>query len=191
MQDEITKRKKVVVLRESWFDSPCDKDHYVHLIGDFDMTGHCIVNDAQNMIVIHPDHLISATVIADSISCQRRAVLQDRIKRTSDLGKPVVFGNIFHEVFQEAMKLNQWNTASLRALIEDVAVKHVEELYLIHMTLNEAVDHVLARIPGIQCWTELFLRPKPGVSASDYLSLLSLLMRVSHDHLSRIETVQN
>lgn len=122
------------------------------------------MTDAHNMIVIHPDHLISATVIADSISCQRRAVLQDRIKRTSDLGKPQVFGNIFHEVFQEAMKLNQWDTASLRALIEDVAVKHVEELYLIHMSINEAVDHVMGRLPGIQRWAELFLRSTPGVS---------------------------
>ncbi|RDW94135.1 bifunctional ATP-dependent DNA helicase/ssDNA endodeoxyribonuclease DNA2 [Aspergillus mulundensis] len=162
VQDEATKLEKVVVLRESWYDSPCDKDHYIHLIGEFDMNGHCIVSDAQNMIIIHPDHLISATVVADSISCQRRAVLQDRIKRTSDLGKPQVFGNIFHEVFQEAITLNQWDTASLRALIEDVAVKHVEELYLIHMSINEAVDHVMSRIPGIQRWAELFLRKEPG-----------------------------
>lgn len=164
VQDETNKRKKVIVLRDSWFDSPCDKESYIHLIGEFDAMGHCIVTDAQNMIIIHPDHLISATVIADSISCQRRAVLQDRIKRTSDIGKPQVFGNIFHEVFQEAMKLNQWDTASMRALIEDVAVKHVEEIYLIHMSLNEAVDHVMARIPGIQNWADAFLRPKPGVS---------------------------
>ncbi|KAL3476333.1 DNA replication factor Dna2-domain-containing protein [Aspergillus californicus] len=165
VQDEITKRKKVIILQDSWYDSPCDKDSYVHLIGDFNMAGHCIVNDAQNMIIIHPDHLISATVIADSISCQRRAVLQDRIKRTSDIGKPQVFGNIFHELFQEAMKLNMWDTASLKALTEEVAVRHVEELYLIHMSLNEAVDHVMGRIPGIQRWAELFLRSKPGAQS--------------------------
>jgi DNA replication ATP-dependent helicase Dna2 len=154
------------------------------------MNGHCIVSDAQNMIIIHPDHLISATVIADSISCQRRAVLQERTKRTSDLGKPQVFGNIFHEVFQEAMKWNRWDTASLRTLIEDIAVKHVEELYLIHMSINEAVDHVMGRIPGIQRWAELFLRRKPGVSTIGRTYLL-FLTEYSHNRSSRTGTVRN
>lgn len=155
------------------------------------MAGHCIVNDAQNMIIIHPDHLISATVIADSISCQRRAVLQDRIKRTSDIGKPQVFGNIFHELFQEAMKLNMWDTASLRALTEEVAVRHVEELYLIHMSLNEAVDHVMGRIPGIQRWAELFLRSKPGVSVPAKLSQGLLLIQIRRNRLSRTEIARS
>ncbi|KKK14255.1 hypothetical protein AOCH_001424, partial [Aspergillus ochraceoroseus] len=162
VQEESSKRKKVIVLRDSWYDSPCEKDSYIHLIGEFDATNQCTVDDAQNMIIIHPDYLISATVVADSISCQRRAVLQERIKKTSDIGKAQVFGNIFHEVFQEAMKINIWDTSSLRSLVETITIKHVEELYLIHMSIHEAVDHVMGKIPGIQTWAELFLRPKPG-----------------------------
>lgn len=164
VQDEKSAQKKVVILRESWFDSPCCKDSYIHLIGDFDTAGHCIVNDSHSMIILHPDHLVSATVVADSIGCQRRAVLQDRIKNTGDIGKPQVFGNIFHEVFQEAMKANQWDISSLRCLVELVIVKHIEELYLIHMSIPEAIDYVMGKIPALMSWADTFLKAKPTVS---------------------------
>ncbi|KAF7589324.1 Tripartite DNA replication factor [Aspergillus hancockii] len=165
VQDEKTKQEKVVILRESWFDSPCLKDSYIHLIGDFDAAGHCIINDSNNMIILHPDHLISATIVADSIGCQRRAVLQDRIKNTGGIGKPQVFGNIFHEIFQEAMKVNQWDIASLRSLVETVIVKHIEELYLIQMSVPEAIDYAMGKIPALRTWADIFLKSKPGAQS--------------------------
>ena len=164
VQDERTKERKGVILRESWCESPCVKQSYIHLIGEFDARGQCIVDDSNNMVILHPDHLVSATVVADSISCQRRAVLQDRIKFTSDLGKAQVFGNIFHEVFQEAITVNTWDTDSLRSMIEAVTAKRMEDLYLIRMSIPEAVEYVMSRIPGVQAWAERFLRAKPNVS---------------------------
>ncbi|GFF27387.1 DNA replication ATP-dependent helicase/nuclease dna2 [Aspergillus udagawae] len=165
VQDEKTKNKKAVILRESWFDSPCNKGAYIHLTGDFDATGQCIVDDAHNMIILHPDHLISATVVADSISCQRRAVLQDRIKNSSDISKPQVFGNIFHELFQEAMKVNKWDMGSLRALVEAILVRHVEDLYLIQMSMPEAVEYMMSRVPALKAWAEVFLRTTPSAES--------------------------
>ncbi|EAW10650.1 bifunctional ATP-dependent DNA helicase/ssDNA endodeoxyribonuclease DNA2 [Aspergillus clavatus NRRL 1] len=165
VQDEKAKQKKVILLRESWFDSPCSKDAYIHLIGDFDPTGQCVVDDSHNMIVLHPDHLVSATVVADSISCQRRAVLQDRIKNSSDISKPQVFGNIFHELFQEAMKLNKWDLPSLKALVEAILIKHVEDLYLIDMSVPAAVEYMMSRIPALRAWAEIFLRKTPSAQS--------------------------
>jgi DNA replication ATP-dependent helicase Dna2 len=165
VQDERTKIKKAVILRESWFDSPCSKGAYIHLTGNFDAAGQCIVDDAHNMIILHPDHLISATVVADSISCQRRAVLQDRIKNSSDISKPQVFGNIFHELFQEAMKVNKWNLSSLRALVEAILVRHVEDLYLIQMSIPEAIEYMMSRVPALKTWAEVFLRTTPSAKS--------------------------
>lgn len=174
VRDERTKQNKVIILRESWFDSPCNKDIYVHLIGDFDTNGHCVVDDSRNMIILHPDHLVSATVVADSVGCQRRAVLQDRIKNTGDIGKPQVFGNIFHEVFQEAMKTNRWDTTSLRSLVENVAVKHIEELYLIHMSIAEAVGYMMSKVPAMMSWANRFLKSQPSVSLLNAIPIVVL-----------------
>ncbi|BCR82867.1 bifunctional ATP-dependent DNA helicase/ssDNA endodeoxyribonuclease DNA2 [Aspergillus chevalieri] len=186
VQDEKSKLRKVIILRESWFDSPCSKDSYIHLIGEFDAQGHCIVDDSQNMIILHPDHLISATVVSDSTSCQRRAVLQERIKYSGDIGKAQVFGNVFHEIFQEAMKKNRWDLSSLKSLATNVLSKHVEDLYIIQMTMAQAVEYVMGRIPALRSWAETFLRVKP-TNESVVEDRNSSKMRLSINKLLEVE----
>lgn len=151
------------MLRESWFDTPCSKDSYIHLVGDFDVTGQCIVDNSHNMVILHPDHLISATVVADSIDCQRRAVLQDRVKAFGALEKPQAFGMFLHEIFQEALKANQWNTEALRSLVETVMQRHVEDLYAIQMSIPQVVEEIMGKIPTIQAWADVFVQTKPQV----------------------------
>ena len=80
IKDEKTKQLYILLLCQSWYDTRCVKGSFIHLIGNFDHQGQCIVDDSQNMVILHPDHLISATVIGDAITCLRRAVLQDRVK---------------------------------------------------------------------------------------------------------------
>ncbi|KAJ5595380.1 uncharacterized protein N7459_001588 [Penicillium hispanicum] len=161
VEDEKAKARKVIILRESWLDTPCSKDSFIHLVGDFTASGQCIVDNSSNMIILHPDHLISATVVADSIDCQRRAVLQDRVKVISELEKPQVFGVLFHEIFQEALKANQWDTGSLRSLVETILRRHIEELYSIKMSVPEAVEHIMGKISSVQAWADVFLCAKP------------------------------
>lgn len=143
------------------------------------------MDNSSNMIILHPDHLISATVVADAVGCQRRAVLQDRIKATSDISKPQVFGHILHEVFQEAMKANRWELEWLRTMVEGVLVRYVESLYAIRTSMIEAVEYVMSKIPELKAWAEMFLRPKPSVSSlsNSYSSKRFLLTEMQAESL--------
>ncbi|CAG7927157.1 unnamed protein product [Penicillium olsonii] len=161
VEDEKTRGRRVVSLRESWADTPCTKESFIHLVGEFDSNGQCIVDNANNMIILHPDHLISATVVADSTDCQRRAVLQDRVKVIAALERPQAFGIFFHEVFQEALKANTWDMDSIKSLVENIMSKHVEELYSIQMSIPEAVEYIMSRIPAVLDWADTFLHVKP------------------------------
>ncbi|KAJ5567408.1 Dna2/Cas4 domain of unknown function DUF83 [Penicillium sp. DV-2018c] len=165
VEDEKTQERKHVILRETWFDTPCSKDSYIHLVGDFNEAGQCVVDNANNMIILHPDHLISATVVADSVVCQRRAVLQDRVKVFGVLERPQTFGVFFHEVFQEALKANRWDMDSLKALVETVLSRHIEELYTIQMSIIEAVEYLMSRMPAVLDWAHTFLHPKPQANS--------------------------
>jgi DNA replication ATP-dependent helicase Dna2 len=167
VEDEKTRDRKVIFLRETWFDTPCTKDSYIHLVGDFNTAGHCIVDNSNNMVILHPDHLISATVVADSVECQRRAVLQDRVKVIAALERPQAFGVFFHEIFQEALKLNQWDMDSMKALVETVMGRHVEDLYSIQMSIPEAVEYLMSKMPGVLAWADTFLHLKPQVCLTE------------------------
>ena len=130
---------------------------FVHIMGNFDSEGRCIVDDPQNMIILHPDHLISATVVADSFECTRRAVLQDRVKATSSTGAPLIYGTILHEIFQAAMLANRWDTHWLYDLIQQVATKHLEDLYVIRLEIPQAVEYLQSKMGELQSWAELFV----------------------------------
>ena len=101
--------------------------------------------------------------MADSIDCQRRAVLQDRVKVFGQLEKPQAFGVFFHEVFQEALQANKWDLGSLRSLVESVMQKHIEDLYSINMSVAEAVEEIMGKIPTVQAWADVFLQATPQV----------------------------
>jgi DNA replication ATP-dependent helicase Dna2 len=121
------------------------------------------------MIILHPDHLISATVVADSFTCTRRAALQDRVKATGAAEKPQVYGHILHEVFGEGLRINDWSTQSLRQIIEKILPNYIESLYEIQVQIPEAVEYLMGKMPGLQGWASVFVsaNPKPEAQIRD------------------------
>lgn len=116
------------------------------------------------MLILHPDHLISATVVADSSSCIRRAVLQDRVKATNEANEPQIYGHILHEIFQEAMKANRWDSEWLARIIATIASRYLENLFEINVEMTRAVEHLMSKVPELQSWAELFVTARPKVS---------------------------
>ncbi|TVY73170.1 DNA replication ATP-dependent helicase/nuclease DNA2 [Lachnellula suecica] len=162
VQKEKTQTILFVYLRGVWWDTPVTVDAYVHVIGTF-INARCIIDDEVNLIILHPDHLISSTVVADSFGCARRAVLQDRVKATNEKSPPLVYGTILHEIFQAAMVANRWDTEWLNELIEDIATRHLEDLYTIKIQIPAAVEYLQSKMGELQSWAELFVsaQPKP------------------------------
>ena len=157
LKDEKSGLRYTLSLRQSWFDTRCTKKTYVHIIGNFDKFGHCIVDDADNMIILHPDHLISATVVGDSFTCMRRAALQDRVKATSRATAPQVYGHIIHEMFGEAMRLNEWNQVSFLNIIERILPHYLESLYEIGVSQRDATEYLLGKTPDLIGWASVFV----------------------------------
>jgi DNA replication ATP-dependent helicase Dna2 len=167
---------KLVHLRGSWVETPVTPKAYVHIIGIFDASGRCIVDDQNNLLILHPDHLLSSTVVADSFGCTRRAVLQDRIKATNDSSAPLVYGTILHEIFQAAMLSNRWDTEWLTELVQEIATRHLEDLYTIKLQTPQAVEYLLSKMPELQSWAELFVSTQPHVGFPHCLLLLLLMI---------------
>ncbi|KAJ4393571.1 DNA replication endonuclease-helicase Dna2 [Gnomoniopsis smithogilvyi] len=167
VQAERSHKTKTVHLRGDWIDTPAHAKSFVHVIGNFDSSGRCIIDNNQNILVLHPDQLISATVVADSFSCMRRAVLQDRVKATSEASAPLVYGTLLHEIFQEALLANNWDQSFLNEVIERTMKKHVQDLYAIKVSFTDAREHMSSKMPEVRGWAERFISsyPKPEAIA--------------------------
>jgi DNA replication ATP-dependent helicase Dna2 len=163
VEEPKTKLLKNIILREFWFDTPCTIGSYVHVVGTFDRNGQCIVDNSNNILVLHPDHLISSTHVSDSFGCVRRAVLQDRVKSTGEASAPMLYGNILHELLQEAMKANMWDDASLEKFMAAILPRHYETMVEIELNLNQVCEHLKSKFPIMQGWAALFLGEKANV----------------------------
>ena len=153
------------MLRQAWVDSPCTPESLVHLIGDFDRCGQCVVDNSQNLLILHPDHLISSTAVGDSFTCIRKAVLQDRVKATSDTNQSNIYGNMLHELFQEAMRVNRWDDEFMTTTIENLATQNLEKLFEIQIGHDTAVEQLKTRAVDLQAWAKIFMSARPRVSA--------------------------
>ncbi|KAI0403279.1 Dna2-domain-containing protein [Xylaria palmicola] len=159
------KTMKTVHLRDDWVETPASAKSYIHIIGEFEPSGQCIIDNSQNILILHPDQLISATVVADSFTCMRRSVLQDRVKATGDKTPPLVYGTLLHEIFQEALMANNWSSEFLDAVIHKITEKHVEDLYTIQVAIHDARNHLQSKMPELRAWAKTFVSAFPRPDA--------------------------
>ncbi|KAK4164507.1 hypothetical protein QBC43DRAFT_300292 [Cladorrhinum sp. PSN259] len=164
VQADKTQSIKTIHLRGDWYDTPASHKAFVHVIGQFEPSGRCIIDNNHNILILHPDQLVSATVVADSFTCMRRAVLQDRVKATGESTPALVYGTILHEVFQTALLANNWELEFLESVIGDILKKHVEDLYVIKVNVEDARHHLLSKMPELRTWADAFVAsvPKPN-----------------------------
>jgi DNA replication ATP-dependent helicase Dna2 len=59
------------------------------------------------------------------------------------------------------MLANRWDTEWLRELIENVAMRHLEDLYTIKLQIPQAVEYLQSKMPELQSWAELFVSSQP------------------------------
>lgn len=165
-----------ITLRGSWAGTTVIKDHVIHVshlpgrVKDSDLfSSHELVlsdDEASAFLVVHPDHMLSATTVADSFDCARKAVLQDRIKATGESSKAMIYGKILHEIFQQALGANKWVDEFLAELVERTVQAHVEGLWELGMQDTVlATEEIKGKMGELAAWAKVFVRAEPSSSS--------------------------
>uniref|UniRef100_H2ZHQ5 DNA replication ATP-dependent helicase/nuclease n=1 Tax=Ciona savignyi TaxID=51511 RepID=H2ZHQ5_CIOSA len=142
--------------------------------------GNCtVVDDKNNILVLHPDALISGTTVSNGLGCLRRAILNERFKiptNADNISPVMLVGTIVHSVFQSAVKLTSTVTRdSLLKLAKDAVSsrRYFSDMY-VGLTMNTDSKTVLAQvesyIPQIESWIKEYKRDRPttGVGSIDF-----------------------
>jgi DNA replication ATP-dependent helicase Dna2 len=162
-----------ITLRGSWANTTIVKGYLIHVSylpgqmkdDDFFSSQQLELNDgaASAFLVVHPDHMLSATTVADSFDCTRKAVLQDRIKATGESSKAMIYGKILHEIFQQALGANKWDDQFLADLVERTVQMHVEGLWELGMENTVlATEEIKAKMGELAAWAKIFVAPEPS-----------------------------
>lgn len=105
----------------------------------------------------------------------RRAVLQDRVKATSEASPPLIYGTILHEIFQEALLANKWDRPFLTKAIERITAKHVEDLYTIKVNIAIAREHLESKMAELTHWAQAFVASQPKVCSKVTMLVIMLI----------------
>lgn len=120
-------------------------------------SNHMLINNAQGLLIVHPDNMLSPTRIADACGCMRKSVLSDRLRSFGNLAAAAVMGNLRHsfiegltEMVLKALHGSTWQSApnaqaimqclgrgQIEALMAQCISEHVLDLYCIHITDQE------------------------------------------------------
>jgi hypothetical protein len=137
----------------------------IHVVCQNPQANEIIVDNKQNLLILHPDILISSTAVSDSFTCLRKAVLRDRIRDTADYNEALVHGLIMHRVFQSSLQSGDFSFHTLKSEIEQAVISSVEELYAIDQTEQMAMLILERHIPTMQSWAAAYLTSNPTPSA--------------------------
>ncbi|KAL5598601.1 hypothetical protein BROUX41_003473 [Berkeleyomyces rouxiae] len=164
LQPEGSQKLLTVFLRDIWTEPELTPGLWAYATGQF-IDGKCVVDMEQNYFILEPDHLVSITTLADSFTCMRKAVLQDRVRATGALGKPLVYGTILHEIFQTALMKMDFSPEFLKGVIEETVGTHIEELFAIKIEPHTAMEEIRGKMASMRSWADNFISPVPKASA--------------------------
>ncbi|XP_056693295.1 DNA replication ATP-dependent helicase/nuclease JHS1 isoform X2 [Spinacia oleracea] len=153
--NELSGEEQCVHLWDDWFYSVIEPGDSVRVIGEFDNQGTCDVNHDNNLLVIHPNLLLSGTRIAGSFSCPRRAVLDERL-RGGETSTAALTGTLLHQIFQAGLLMENPTIEPLQEFAKIVLQKNIEGLYACGVQEKDMRETLNDAIPRMCNWIKHF-----------------------------------
>ncbi|XP_021612067.1 DNA replication ATP-dependent helicase/nuclease JHS1 isoform X4 [Manihot esculenta] len=153
--NEQTGEERSVYLHGEWFYSVIAPGDTVNVIGEFDDQGNCEVDHDNNLLIVHPDILVSGTRVAASFSCARRSVLDERLK-CSEQSDAALIGTLLHQIFQAGLMDEKPTAKYLEGYAKVALQKNIETLYACGVNENDMLKTLVEAIPKILNWIILF-----------------------------------
>ena len=121
----------------------------------------------RSYIIHHPDLLLTMTSIANAMPCPRRPLLQALVKPPSPSSKPVIFGNILHNLLQGALSESDFSFDATRRRVEQDLQKEERKLEIwgSSLGLEDVRVEVMQRAgKSFQSFGEKWIGADPSVS---------------------------
>ncbi|KAI5999994.1 Dna2-domain-containing protein [Pisolithus albus] len=127
--------------------------------------GSILISSKENLLIHHPDFLLTATALSNAPQCKRKPLLSALVHSTSDTTPSLVWGNILHEAMQTCLLANRWDKAYIDDLIEDIITRNLSELVKIGVTIEEAIREVTLRSKGLRVFSKRYIAEEPKPDA--------------------------
>ncbi|KAK5960308.1 bifunctional ATP-dependent DNA helicase/ssDNA endodeoxyribonuclease DNA2 PWA37_002379 [Arxiozyma heterogenica] len=149
-------KTETVILRSPWVYLKIKEGDIVHIIEGKNFANKRLLSDAKdpqtqlpndNLLILHPDLLLSATTIGSAIQCQRSSFIQLLFQDTrGEVSLPMTIGNIVHEILQSCLKYKLENMKLTNEYIEQKLDELLEIYSFAIIVCDETIDNVRKEI---------------------------------------------
>uniref|UniRef100_A0A453CXH3 DNA helicase n=1 Tax=Aegilops tauschii subsp. strangulata TaxID=200361 RepID=A0A453CXH3_AEGTS len=146
-----------VHLCDEWFHSTVVPGDTVSVIGEFSDQGKCTVDHDSNLVIVHPELLISGTRVASSFHCPRRSVLDERLK-SNEYSTSALMGTLLHQVFQAGLLEDVPSRQFLEQHAKEVLLNNLESLYACGASERSTHSILIEAIPKMLNWYKSFMK---------------------------------
>ena len=109
------------------------------------------------VLVIHPDELISPTLVSETVKCPRLAVLQSRLGSTGLSAKSAVIGTLRHDLFERCLRERDASAKSAAQFTRQILRSNAESLVGCGIVnQREAFTEVMKTRPQIQKFLQTY-----------------------------------
>ena len=153
----------------------------MNLLGQFELlpasssrlTSQIIITSTRNLLIHHPDILMTATAIANAPQCRRKPLLSSLVRSSSDVTPALVWGNMLHEVMQSCFRASRWDDKWFEERIDEVVRNGLGELVKIDATIEMAKGELHKRAAGLRAFSQRYIADLPKVYCPHLLVLQS------------------
>ena len=139
-----------VITRHPWVYLEFEEGDVIHIVEGQNYENKRLLSDDKdpktqvandNLLILNPDLLLSATAVGSSIECLRRAVLQASFQDTrGDCSAAMTLGNIVHELLQTCLKYKLTHNNVAISLVEELLDSILESYNFAIILCNETKD---------------------------------------------------
>ncbi|AGO12143.1 AaceriAEL218Wp [[Ashbya] aceris (nom. inval.)] len=138
--------KSTVIVRKPWVQMEFVSGDVIHIIEGRHSSNTRLLSDDKdpitglindNLLIQHPDLLLSATMIGNSIDCMRRAVLGAQLVEPGEPSIHITIGCIVHELLQEFLRYRLNHESIDDSFIDSTLSEIIEKYKLSILMCNE------------------------------------------------------
>lgn len=147
----------------------------MNILGSFDSSADgqksIVVTTLQNLLIHHPDTLLTPSLLASAPNCHRRPLVTALVRALSPPTPALVYGTVLHDVVQKCLQERRWDVPWIEAHVDTALSMTFSDLVRAGVTVSVAKDEILRRAAGVQVFGERYIGDNPKVSDSISCSL--------------------
>lgn len=150
-------KKSSVLIRHIWAHLEYKEGDVVHIIEGCNFANKRLLSEDKdpitnvmndNLLILNPDLLLSATTVGGSVDCARRSLIQYKYQDIQgEISLPMTVGNIVHELLQDSFERKalglSLNTTYMEDTLDRLLQKHEFDLILSRSTVSAVKQTIM------------------------------------------------